>query len=316
MTIASQLAAEEVQPTAGGPKGPTRGGAWRAELRRVPVALSVAFLVLVVLMAIFAPVLTAISGSGPLEFHEDQLDAVRGGIPLGPFGGISADHWFGVEPLNGRDIFARVVFGAQASLLIAASAAVLTTVLGVTFGVLAGYLGGIVDQIISRVMDFLMAFPALIFMIAVLSAIPGGNRPLLLIIVLSVFGWPAIARVVRSQAMSVANRDFVEAAKAAGATRLRIVFVEVLPNLAATIIVMGTLTIPNFIATEAGLSFLGVGVQPPAPSWGQMIASAVSWYASDPMFFVVPGTFLTLTVLSSMVLGDSLQRVLAKGAQG
>ena len=316
MTLASQLAAEEVQGSPAGSRGPGQRGPWRAELRRPSVALSVAFLVLVVLMALLAPVLTSISGSGPLDFHQDRIDAARGGIPIGPLGGISPEHWFGVEPLNGRDLFARIVFGARVSLLIAVSAALLTTLLGVVFGVLAGYLGGLVDQMISRVMDFLMAFPALIFMIAVLSAIPGGNRELLLIIVLSAFGWPSIARVVRSQAMSVASRDFVEAARSAGASRLRIVFSEVLPNLSATIIVMGTLTVPTFIATEAGLSFLGVGVQPPAPSWGQMVASAVPWYASNPMFFVVPGTFLTLTVLSSLVLGDSLQRVLAKGAQG
>ncbi len=316
MTLASQLAAEEAPSPPHGGGGPGRHKPWRAELRRPSVVLSVGFLLLVVLMAVLAPVLTAISGSGPLEFHEDRIDPARGGIPIGPFGGVSAEHWFGVEPLNGRDLFARIVFGAQVSLLIAVCAAALTTFLGVVFGVLAGYLGGVVDQVISRVMDFLMAFPALIFMIAVLSALPGGNRELLLIIVLSAFGWPSIARVVRSQAMSVASRDFVEAARAAGASRLRIVFSEVLPNLAATIIVMGTLTVPTFIATEAGLSFLGVGVQPPAPSWGQMVASAVPWYASDPMFFVVPGTFLTLTVLSSLVLGDSLQRVLARGAQG
>lgn len=316
MSVASQLAAEDVEATAGGARPPARGRAWLAELRRPTVALAITFLVLVVLMAVLAPVLTGITGYGPNAFNEDRIDPARGGIPIGPFGGISAQHWFGVEPLNGRDIFARIAFGAQTSLLIAASAAVLTTVLGVAFGVLAGYLGGVVDQVISRVMDFLMAFPALIFMIAVLSAIPGGNRPLLLVVVLSAFGWPAIARVVRAQAMSVSSRDFVEAARASGAGRLRIVFGEVMPNLAATIIVMGTLTVPTFIATEAGLSFLGVGVQPPAPSWGQMIASAVQWYASNPMFFVVPGTFLTLTVLSSMVLGDAMQRVLARGAQG
>lgn len=314
MSLSAQLAADEVVADPGSTP-PTRRSTWRP-LLRPPVVAALVFLLLVGLMAVFAPVITTLSGSGPYEFHEDAIDPVRGGLPIGPLGGISAEHWFGVEPLNGRDIFARIVFGARVSLTIALSAAAVTTVLGVVLGVLAGFLRGWVDQVISRVMDFLMAFPALIFMIAILSALPQGNRPVLLVVVLALFGWPSIARVVRSQAMSVAEREFVEAARAAGASRLRIVFAEVLPNLVATIIVMATLAVPTFIATEAGLSFLGVGVRPPAASWGQMIAAAVPWYAASPMFFVIPGAFLTLTVMSFMVLGDALQKGLARGAQG
>lgn len=287
----------------------TRAGSpWR----RPAVIASIVFLAVVVLMAVLAPVLTAVSGSTPYEFHEDRIDPVRGGLPIGSLGGISPEHWLGVEPLNGRDIFARIVYGARVSLSIAVSAAVATTSLGVLFGVLAGYFGGVIDQIVSRFMDFLMAFPALIFMIAILSALPQGNRPVLLVTVLALFGWPSTARVVRGQAMSVAQREFVEAARASGAGRLTIVFREILPNLGGTIIVMATLSIPTFVATEAGLSFLGVGVRPPTASWGQMISSAVPWYASDPMFFVIPGTFLTLTVLSFMVIGDALQSALQR----
>src|SRR5690606_17330813 len=153
-------------------------------------------------------------------------------------------------------------------------------------------------QIVSRVMDFLMAFPTLIFMIAILSALPAGNRPVLLVIVLSIFGWPYTARVIRGQTMSLRNSEFVEAARASGARPLRIVLREVLPHLRGTIIVPATRAGPSYIGTEAGLSFLGVGVTPPTPSWGQMIAQAVPWYSVDPMFFIVPGTFLFLTVLS------------------
>ncbi|MBB5908176.1 ABC transporter permease [Actinoalloteichus hymeniacidonis] len=288
-----------------------KGSRWR----RPAVIASFVFLGAVVLMAVFAPLLTTISGSGPYEFHEDKIDAIRGGLPIGSFGGMSPEHWFGVEPLNGRDIFARIVYGAQVSLTIAVSAAVVTTTLGVVFGVLAGFFGGIVDQIVSRVMDFLMAFPALIFMIAILSALPQGNRPVLLVAVLALFGWPSTARVVRGQTMSIAQREFVEAARSSGASRIAIVFREVLPNLVGTITVMATLSVPTFIATEAGLSFLGVGVQPPTASWGQMIASAVPWYAADPMFFMIPGLFLTLTVLSFMVIGDALQATLQRRTQ-
>lgn len=284
-------------------------------MRKPSVALSLGFLVLVALMAIFAPVLTAISGHGPYEFDESALNTAGGGIPLGPLGGISADHWFGVEPQKGRDLFARVAYGARVSMLIAISATLVTTALGVSLGMMAGFFGRRVDQVISRVMDFLMAFPALIFMIAVLSALPQGNRPMLLVIVLSIFRWPATARVIRGQTMSLANREFVEAARASGAGRLTIVFSEILPNLSGTVIVMATLAVPGFIATEAGLSFLGVGVTPPTPSWGQMIAAAVPWYSTDPMFFAIPGMFLFLTVFSFTVLGDNLQRVWATGGR-
>lgn len=288
---------------------------WRMLVAKPTVVLALGFLALVALMAVFAPLITWISGYGPYEFDESAVDPARGGLPIGPFGGVSSEHWFGVEPLNGRDIFARIVYGARVSMLIALSATALTTTLGTVLGMTAGFFRGRVDQLISRLMDFLMAFPALIFMIAVLSALPKGNRPLMLVIVLSLFSWPAMARVVRGQTLSFAQRDFIEAARAAGAGRMATIFREVLPNLSGTILVMSTIQVPTFIATEAGLSFLGVGVRPPSASWGQMISSAISWYQSDPLFFVVPGVFLFLTVLSFMIIGDNLQKIWAVGGR-
>jgi peptide/nickel transport system permease protein len=275
--------------------------------------LSASYIGLVVLMALLAPLIVKVSGWSPYEFDQSAIDPNLGGVPLGPWGGMSADHWFGVEPGSGRDIFARIVYGARVSMTIALAATALTTVLGVTFGLLAGYFGGKVDQVVSRVMDFLMAFPALIFMIAVLSALPAGNRSTLLVVVISVFGWPYLARIVRGQAMSTARREFVEAAQASGASGVRIVFAEILPNLRSTIIVMVTLSVPGYIGTEAGLSFLGVGVVPPEPSWGQMIASSVSWYSVVPTYFAIPGLFLFLLVLSFTVLGDRLRAVIDTG---
>lgn len=296
---------------------PTIGGSRRRRIRlprvlltKPSVMLCTVFLALVVLMAIFAPLLTKLSGWGPYEFDQSAIDPLTGGLPRGKYGGISAEHWLGVEPLNGRDIFARIIYGARVSMIVSIVATLLTTVVGVALGTIAGYFGGWIDAAISRIMDFLMAFPALIFMIAILSALPQGNRIVLLVIVLTLFGWPAMARVVRSQAISLRNREFVEAAVASGASRFRIVFREVLPNLSGTIIVLSTLMVPNYIATEAGLSFLGVGVAPPEASWGQMIASAVTWYASDPLYFILPGAFLTLTVLSFMVIGDHVETIL------
>lgn len=314
-TVPSELAVESEKAGALSPDGAPAPGrrVWR-QLRSSPaVVLSALFIVFVTLLAIFAPLIVQITGWGPYEFDPDSIDPDLGGLPIGPGGGISGEHWFGVEPGSGRDIFARIAYGARVSLMIAVSATLITTTLGVVFGMLAGFFGGVVDQVVSRVMDFLMAFPALIFMIAILSALPAGNRPLLLVIVLSIFGWPYTARVIRGQTMSLRNSEFVEAARASGAKPLRIAMREVLPNLRGTIIVLATLAVPSYIGTEAGLSFLGVGVTPPTPSWGQMIAQAVPWYSVDPMFFIVPGTFLFLTVLSFTVIGDRLRKTLDAG---
>ncbi|MFD3445848.1 ABC transporter permease [Microbacteriaceae bacterium 4G12] len=306
--LAVQVTRPGVSPQGGAPRP---AGRIVSALRSSPsVLLSAAFLVFVVLLALAAPLLVGLVGWGPYDFDKNAIDSDLGGIPRGALGGVSAEHWFGVEPQNGRDIFIRIAFGAQVSLLIAVSATIMSMILGVGLGVLAGYHGGWVDQVISRVMDFLMAFPSLIFMIALLSALPAGNRPVLLVIVLSIFSWPYTARVIRGQTMTLRNREFVEAAVASGANSARIVFREVLPNLRGTIIVLATLAVPGFIGTEAGLSFLGVGVTPPTPSWGQMIATAVGWYAVDPMYFLIPGTFLFLTVLSFTILGDHLRKQL------
>lgn len=314
-TVPSELAVESeakgALPTGG---APTPARRVIATLMKSPtVVVSVCIIVLIALLAVGAPLLAAITGWGPYDFDKSAIDSDLGGIPIGPLGGISAEHWLGVEPGNGRDILVRVAYGAQVSLTIALSATLVTMTLGVVLGMVAGFFGGVADQIISRVMDFLMAFPTLIFMIALLSALPAGNRPALLVVVLSIFGWPYTARVIRGQTMSLRNSEFVEAARASGARPVRIAFREVLPNLRGTIIVLATLAVPGYIGTEAGLSFLGVGVMPPTPSWGQMISTAVGWYAVDPMFFLIPGTFLFLTVFAFTVLGDHLRTALDAG---
>lgn len=282
-------------------------------LRDRGALLSGAFLALIVLMAFGAPLISAITGHGPNDFDTAAVNTDLGGVPHGAFGGISAEHPLGVEPQNGRDILARIAYGARVSLLIAAAATALTTLLGVVLGMLAGFYQGWVDQVICRVMDFLMAFPALIFMIAILSSLPQGDKEVLLVVVISGFGWPYLARVVRGQTLTLVNREFVEAARASGASTSALVFKEILPNLRSSLIVMTTLAVPGYVGTEAGLSFLGVGVAPPTPSWGQMIASSVGWYAVDPMYFAIPGAFLFLTVLSLTVLGDRLRAAFDAG---
>ncbi|MEV4163184.1 ABC transporter permease [Nonomuraea dietziae] len=266
----------------------------------------VTVIALLVLMALGAPLITALTGQSPTEFHPEAIDPALGGLPKGPWGGISAEHPLGVEPATGRDVLARVVWGARLSLLISLLATLLATTLGTVLGLVAGFQGGWADMVIGRLMDLLMSFPSLIFMIALMSVAPDGNRELMLVAVLGLFGWPYIGRIVRGQAMALAGREFVEAARVLGATRRAILFREVLPNLTGPILVVATLSIPGYIATEAGLSFLGVGVRPPTPSWGQMIASAVPWYAADPVYFLVPGLFLLATVLAFNVVGDAL----------
>ncbi|MEV6887884.1 ABC transporter permease [Kribbella sp. NPDC051137] len=302
---------EEAVPSAA---PPTSGKRLLTRITRDKGALAcLAFLAIVVLMAIAAPLITKLSGWGPYQFDSAAINSDLGGLPRGSLGGISGSHWFGVEPQNGRDLFARIVYGARVSITISLSATLLTGILGVVLGMLAGFYRGWVDQVISRLMDFLMAFPALIFMIAILSSLPSGNRPVLLVVVISAFGWPYLARVIRGQTMTLANREFVEAARASGAKDTQVVFREILPNLRGSIVVMTTLAIPGYIGTEAGLSFLGVGVSPPTASWGQMIASSVSWYSVDPMFFAIPGAFLFLTVLSLTVLGDKIRTLIDQG---
>ncbi|GAA1946755.1 ABC transporter permease [Kitasatospora viridis] len=291
--------------------------AWR-NLRRRPIAmLGLGIIVLFVLAALLAPVLAGLSGWGPTDTDQSAVDPYLAGLPRGSLGGISGAHWLGVEPGLGHDIYARLLYGAQISLLVAFSAAVLITVVGVTLGVLAGYFGGKTDMLISRFMDIMMSFPSLIFMMALLSVAKDINRVLLLIIVMSLFTWPYIARVIRGQTISLKHREYVEAARASGTTSARIVLTEILPNLSSTIIVYITLAIPSLIGAEAGLTFLGVGVQPPTPSWGQMISDSYTYYKSDPMFFVLPCTCLFLVVLGFTLFGDALRDVLdPKGGNG
>ncbi|MFJ8042205.1 ABC transporter permease [Kitasatospora sp. NPDC096147] len=284
--------------------------AWQ-RLRRQKAALTgFGIILFFVLVALLAPVITAISGHGPADTDKKAINSYLGGLPKGDFGGISPDHWLGVEPGLGRDIFARLLYGAQISLLVAFASAALITVIGVTLGILAGYFGGRVDTVISRFMDVMMSFPTLIFMIALLSVARDVNRVFLLIVVMGVFSWPYIARVIRAQTLSLKHREYVEAARASGTSSSRILATEILPNLSGTIIVYVTLAIPGLIGTEAALTFLGVGVRPPTPSWGQMIADSVPYYKVDPMFFILPSACLFLVVLGFTLIGDALRDAL------
>jgi peptide/nickel transport system permease protein len=291
--------------------------AWR-RLKRDKVAIAGGIVViLLVLIAIAAPLLTKWFGHPIDEYHNDQLDQITE-LPAGKFGGISRDFIFGVIPNSGRDVFSNIVYGAQTSLSVAFLSALVSTILGTVFGLSAGYLGGWVDTVISRVMDFLLAFPQLLFAIALVSVLPdsflglGGrwSRVLVLVGVIGFFGWPYIGRIVRGQTLSLREREFVEASRSLGARSPRILFRELLPNLAAPILVYATLIIPTNILTEAALSFLGVGIPAPNPSWGGMLSDAVPVYSVDPTYMIIPGAMIFITVLAFNLFGDGLRDAL------
>ncbi|WP_327369990.1 ABC transporter permease [Streptomyces sp. NBC_01217] len=291
--------------------------AWE-RLKRDKLALTGGVVVLVlIVIALLAPVITDLVGQSPNDHHEELIDPLFS-TPTGSFGGISSEHLLGVEPVSGRDIFARIIYGAQVSLLVGFLSAVVAIVVGTVLGVLAGYFGGWLDALISRVMDMLLSFPQLLFIIALVSVMPNemlglsgsGVRLFVMILVIGFFGWPYVGRVVRGQTLSLREREYVDAARSLGAGRIHILFKELMPNLIAPIIVYATMMIPTNILTEAALSFLGVGVKPPSASWGEMLSAALSYYESDPMYMIIPGVAIFITVLSFNLFGDGVRDAL------
>jgi ABC-type dipeptide/oligopeptide/nickel transport system permease subunit len=287
-------------------------------LKRDKVAMAGgAFVVFLILVAIFAPLLCKLVGVTPNDFHQDLVDPSLQ-TPIGKLNGISWDHPFGVEPVNGRDIFARIVYGARISLLIAFLATLLSVVIGTVAGVVAGYFGGVVDTLISRLMDIFLAFPLVLFALALVGALPDSLlglrgdslRVALIVFIIGFFSWPYIGRIIRGQTLSLREREFVDAARSLGARRPYILFTELLPNLIAPILVYATLLIPTNVLFEAALSYLGVGVRPPTASWGDMLSIAANWYQVDPVYMVPPGLAIFITVLAFNLFGDGLRDAL------
>jgi peptide/nickel transport system permease protein len=286
---------------------------WR-RLRRDKVALiALGLVVTMVLVAIFAPLI--VKGLG-LPDPNTQNDDLLGdfGEPTGP----SSAHLFGVDE-RGRDVLSRVIYGTRVSLEVAFIATAITLVVGVTVGMMAGYYRGWFDTVVSRIMDLFLAFPVLILAVGLGVACADGcdlgffhiepGLPVV-IFVISLTGWPYIARIVRGQVLSLREREFVEASRSLGASNRRIIFREILPNLVAPIIVYGTILVPQNILYEAALSFLGVGVDPSTPSWGAMISDATSIFEDAWWFMLFPGVFLLVTVLAFNIVGDGLQDAL------
>jgi peptide/nickel transport system permease protein len=286
---------------------------WR-RLKSDKVAMvALVFIVFLIVVAIFAPQIVELAGARPpAEQSTKYLDSF--GTPKGP----SSSNLFGADPL-GRDVFSRVVYGARVSLEVALVATAIAMLIGLVVGLLAGFYRGWIDTILSRSIDVLLAFPILLLALGIASACSLGNGCLggaikpgrsLVIFVIAFINWTYIGRIIRGQVLSLREKEFVESARALGASNTRIMFREILPNLVAPLIVYATLIIPQNILLEAALSFLGVGVQPPESSWGEMIAEATSIFDTAWWFMVFPGAALLLTVLAFNLLGDGLQDAL------
>jgi len=261
---------------------------------------SIIFLALLILAAAIVPMILPFG-------YEQQLPDSR----LLPPG---AKHVLGTDDL-GRDILTRVLVGARISLMVAVSVECVVVFLGVTVGLIAGYRGGWIDSMLMRVTDVLLAFPDVLLAILLLGTLGAtSSRPetsaLLVVVSLGVTGWPPLARLVRGQVVALRQREFVDAARSIGSSHGRILLHHILPNLVSPVIVAVTVDAAGVILAEATLSYLGIGVQRPMPSWGRMINDALDFYKSEPRLVIVPATMLSLTVIALNFLGDGLRDAL------
>ena len=277
---------------------------WRLAYERLRQdrAAKIAFgtIVVIVLLAIFAPVFAALVGHGPNHQFIDIGENASGG-PVPP----SGTFWFGTDS-NGRDLFVRVLYGGRVSLVVGVLATGISVALGVVFGLAAGYLGGFVDSLIARVIDVMLSLPFLV--IAISIAYISGPSLWLVIVLVGVISFTYLARIVRGQVISLKGKEYIEAARALGARPWRIMFIDLLPNVMAQVIVYASLLIPLAIVSEAALSFLGVGVPPPTADWGEMISDASGYYQYGYWWYLFfPSLALLTTTLAFNIFGDSVR---------
>jgi len=332
-TIPAGVAPAAAEPGDGRP--PAGTGPWklaRRRLRRNKIALGFGALLFVLIgLALLAPVFsTQIAEVGPNTNRLSETFTVDGrqvnvveldGVPVGPqYAGAGGKYVLGADR-NGRDVMVRLLYGARNSLFIGLTASLITVTLAVLLSMLAGYFRGWIDAIISRGLDVLWAFPVLLLGIALGVSLAVGGLDLgpleiqgtslwIPTLIIGVVGIVYLARPIRGQVLSLREKEFVEAARAQGASDWRIMTSELLPNLASTVLVFFPVLVANAISLEAALSFLGAGVQPPDPSWGTMLADGINLLITSPHLTIVPGAMLALTVLSLNVFGDGVRDAL------
>ena len=280
---------------------------------------SLVIVVFFVLVAIFAPLLVALEGEELNKYHPELISAAN----TYPIIGATPQHWFGVEPRTGRDLFAVWAWGARPSLIIGFTAATFSTLLGIAIGLTAGYLGGVVDKIITWIIDVLLSLPFLLMVLALVPVIqsrftkPGevltaeqtsGIRFWVLIAILVFFGWIGLARLIRGEVLSLREREFVQAAKVIGVPTRQILFREILPNLVGPMLSYSLVMFAIAVLAEASLGFLGLSVPPPAPSWGSIISNERANLDIAPHVIFVPAAAMFLTVMSLNLLGERAQR--------
>jgi len=315
--------------------GPIRArGYWeqvwiRFKRDKVAIAGGIFIIVLVFAAFVLAPIMARILGHGPNDIFPGAIDQSTL-LPVGPwthvveapYAGATGDFpstlfILGADGLTGRDEFLRILYGAQVSLEVAFFATLFAMTVGVIMGSLGGYFGGSVDTLVSRLTEIVMALPLLLIAIALASTLGNrlnnitlgflGDGVLSLVLVIGVFTWYYPARIIRAQVLSLREKEFIEAARMTGASDRRIIKSHLLPHLVAPIIVLSTLVFATNILFEAGLSFLGVGVQVPTASWGNLLATAPQFYTTQPWLMLWPGLAVLLTTLAFNLLGDGLR---------